>query len=574
MKNREIARIFTDIANIMEVQEGNPFKVRAYRKASLNLEGLNRDLAEMSHKEILEIPGVGKDLASLIEEYLSAGSVAMYEHLKESIPAGVFSLLAVPDLGPKTARHIYDTLGITSLEELEEAAREHRLAGIRGIGPKSEEHILKGIDSVRRGRERQPLGKMLPAAQDLVAALKARAPFGRLEIAGSIRRRRDTVKDIDLVATSPDPLKAMDAFVELPQVREVLMKGGTRASVVILDGVQVDLRIVEPDSFGALLGHLTGSKPHNVHLREIAVKRGLKINEYGVFRESDNVRLGGESEEDVYRILKIPVIPPVLREDQGEIEAALAGTLPRLVCLEDLKGDLHVHSKWSDGGHTIRELAEAARQAGLSYFAVTDHSQTLGGARGLTLDRLAEQAREVRAVNEELADFRVLHGTEMDILPDGSLDFPDSVLKELDLVVASVHSAFGLPKDKMTARITAAMRNPYVAIIAHPTGRILGEREAYQVDMEELLKVAAETGTALEINSYPLRLDLADRYVRRAKELGVAIAIDSDTHVKNQFDTLSYGISVAQRGWLEKKDVLNTLEASALLKRLAQKRKV
>ena len=573
MKNREIARIFSDIADILEIKEDNVFKIRAYRKAALNLEGLTRDLAELSHKELLEIPGVGADLAAKIEEYLETGSMAMHEKLKEEIPAGVFALLAVPDLGPKTAKTIYDALQIASLEELERAAQEHRLIGIRGIQQKTEENILKGIQAVKRGRERRPLGRMLPAALDLVKALKELAPVERIEVAGSIRRRSETIKDIDIVATSPDPRAVMDAFVGLPQVHEVIMKGPTRASVSIREGVQVDLRVVEPDSYGAALAYLTGSKAHNVRLREMAVKRGLKINEYGIYRDEDNVRVGGADEQDVYRLLDLPFVVPELREDRGEIEAALAGRLPQLVTQADIRGDLHVHSKWSDGAHTLADLAQAARHRGLSYIAITDHSQGLGVARGLSVERLREQSLEIKAFNLEHNGFRVLHGTEMDILGDGALDFPDEVLKELDIVVAAIHSGFGLPKEKMTARIAAAMRNPYVSIIAHPTGRLIGEREGYEVDMEELLQVARQTGTAMEINSYPIRLDLADKYVRRAKELGVAIAINTDTHYSEQFDTLCYGISVAQRGWLEKGDVLNTLELPELLKRLAAKRK-
>lgn len=572
MKNREIARIFDEIADIMEIRQDNIFKIRAYRRASLNLEGLNRDLAQMTHKELLEIPGVGADLAARIEEYLQTGSMAYYEQLKKEIPAGVFTMLAVPDLGPKTAKAIYDALQIESLDELEKAALEHRLAGIKGIKQKTEENILKGIQAVKRGRERQPLGRMLPAAEELVAALKEMAPIERIEVAGSIRRRRDTIKDIDIVATSPDPAAVMEAFLGLTQVHDVIMRGPTRASVTIREGVQVDLRVVEAASYGAALAYLTGSQSHNVRLREMAQKRGLKINEYGIFREEDNVRLGGENEEDVYRLLGLPFVPAVLREDMGEIEAAIKGRLPRLVTAEDVRGDLHVHSRWSDGAHGIAELVEAARLRGLSYIAVTDHSQGLGVARGLTVERLMEQQAEIRALNRELDGFRVLHGTEMDIRNDGSLDFPDEVLAQLDVVVASIHSGFSGTKEAMTARIVAAMHNPHVHIVAHPTGRIIGEREGYQLDMEEVLQVARETGTAMEINAYPLRLDLEDRYVRRAKELGVMIAINTDTHAKLQFETLHWGISVAQRGWLEREDVLNTLSAEELVKRLKRKK--
>ena len=572
MKNREIARMFSEIADVLEIKEENVFKIRAYRKAALNLEGLTRDLAGLSHKELLEIPGVGTDLAAKIEEYLQTGAMAKYDKLKEEIPAGVFALLAVPDLGPKTAKTIYDSLKVTSIEELEQAAREHLLIGIPGIRQKTEDNILRGIAAVKRGRERQPLGRMLPVARELLEALRESAPVLRIEIAGSIRRWSDTIKDIDLVATSPDPQAVMEAFVQLPRVQTVAMRGPTRASVVIREGVQVDLRVVEPESFGAALAYLTGSKEHNVRLREMAVRLGMKINEYGVFREEDDRRLGGADEEDIYRLLGLPFIPAELREDRGEIEAALAGRLPRLVTLADIRGDLHVHSKWSDGAHDIAAIAEAARQRGLHYLAITDHSRGLAVAHGLSIERLQEQGEEIRAWNREHKDFRILHGTEMDILGDGSLDFPDEVLKTLDVVVASIHSGFNQPRERITGRITAAMRNPYVSIIAHPTGRILGEREGYEVDMEEVLAVARETGTALEINSYPLRLDLSDRYVRRAKELGVAIAVNTDTHAGLEFDTLSYGISVAKRGWLEKEDVLNTLEAPELLKRLAQKR--
>lgn len=572
MKNREIARIFDEIADIMEIRQDNIFKIRAYRRASLNLEGLNRDLAQMTHKELLEIPGVGADLAARIEEYLQTGTMAHYEQLKKEIPAGVFNMLAVPDLGPKTAKAIYDALQIASLDELEKAALDHRLIGIKGIKQKTEENILKGIQAVKRGRERQPLGRMLPAAEELVAALSEKAPIERIEVAGSIRRRRDTIKDIDIVATSPDPAAVMEAFLGLTQVHDVIMRGPTRASVTIREGVQVDLRVVEPASYGAALAYLTGSQPHNVRLREMAQKRGLKINEYGIFREEDNARLGGENEEDIYRLLELSFVPAVLREDQGEIEAALKGRLPQLITAQDVLGDLHVHSRWSDGAHGIAELVEAARLRGLSYIAVTDHSQGLGVARGLTVERLMEQQAEIRALNRELDGFRVLHGTEMDIRNDGSLDFPDEVLAELDVVVASIHSGFNGTKEAMTARIVAAMRNPHVHIIAHPTGRIIGEREGYQLDMEAVLQAAMETGTALEINAYPLRLDLEDRHVRRAKELGVKIAINTDTHAKLQFETLPWGISVAQRGWLEREDVLNTLSADELLKRLKGKK--
>ncbi|UFS69393.1 DNA polymerase/3'-5' exonuclease PolX [Geomonas sp. RF6] len=566
MKNREIARIFSEMASILEIKDDNVFKIRAYRKAALNLEGISQSLENLSRKELLEIPGVGADLAAKIEEYLQTGKIAAFEELKTTVPAGLHSMLAIPDLGPKTAKLLYDTLGISTIEELEKAAVEHRLAGIRGIQQRTEEKILNGIRSLKRGRERYPLGRMLPAARALVEELQKRAQVDRIEIAGSIRRRRETIRDIDIVATAPVPAAVMEVFVNLSQIETIMMRGPTRSSVTIDEGVQVDLRVVDPSSFGAALAYLTGSKQHNVRLREMAVKRGLRINEYGVFQEDGVHRLGGENEEDIYRLLDLPFIPPELREDQGEVEAALAGTLPQLVTLSDLRGDLHVHTRWSDGSHTIADVAAAAMARGLSYIAVTDHSRGLAVTGGLSIERLMEQGEEIASFNKTQSGVTVLRGTEMEIHDDGTLDYPDEVLQKLEFVVAAAHTGFHLSKEQNTARLVGAMRNPWVAIIAHPTGRLIGEREPYPVDMEEVLRVARETGTALEISSYPFRLDLNDRDVRRAKELGVRLAISSDTHAALQFDHLPYGISVAQRGWLEKKDLLNALEVQDLLK--------
>jgi DNA polymerase (family 10) len=381
------------MADILEIKADNIFKIRAYRRAALNIEGLSRSVDEMSREELLEIPGIGAELTAKIDEYLQTGSVHAFEKLKGEVPQGLLTLLAVPGLGPKTAKLLYEQLHVTTIEELERAAREHRLAGIPGIREKTEENILKGIDIVKRGKERQPLGKVLPVALGLVAELKKSARTERIEIAGSLRRRKETAKDIDLVATADDPARIMATFVSLPQVEEVVMHGPTRSSVIIGEGLHVDLRVVAPESFGAALAYLTGSKGHNIRLRDMAVKAGLKLNEYGIFRESDGARLGGNDEEDVYRILGLPFIPPELREDLGEVEAAMAGKLPDLIDLEDIRGDLHVHSKWSDGAHGIVELAEAARARGFAYIALTDHSKGLGVAHGLTVERLGKSTR-------------------------------------------------------------------------------------------------------------------------------------------------------------------------------------
>ena len=372
---------------------------------------------------------------------------------------------------------------------------------------------------------------------------------------------------------SDDPKEVMRTFVRLPCVSDVIMQGPTKSSVVIKEGLQVDLRVVNKESYGAALGYFTGSKEHNIRLREMAVRRGLTINEYGIFRVKDNRKLGGEKEEDVYKILDLPYIPPEMREDRGEIEAGIEGNLPKLVTIDDIKGDLHVHSRWSDGSHTFEQLVEAAKEHGYSYFALTDHSQGLGVARGLTVERLIEQKKEIDALNRKLKNFHILHGTEVDIRSDGTLDFPDSILEMLDIVVASVHSGFKQAKEQLTSRIVAAMKNPLVSIIAHPTGRLIGERDAYEVDMDKILQTAKETGTAMEINAYPLRLDLSDIYAKEAKALGIPIVISTDAHVTTQFNFMFYGVSIARRAWLEKIDVANTLEVDQLMKRLKPFRK-
>jgi DNA polymerase (family 10) len=568
MKNQEIAKIFNEIAGLLEIKNDNPFRIRAYRRAALNVEGLTRNVEDLSEDELLEVPGVGKELAAKIAEYIKTGNIAAHQELKKEIPQIVLDLESVPGLGPKTAILLHEKLHIKSIDELAKLAEEHKLAGLRGIKGKTEENILKGIGMLRRGQERSPLGKVLPIAQDLVDQLRLKAPLTRIDIAGSLRRWKDTIKDIDILAMSDNPKEVMRVFVHLPHVKEVIMQGPTKSSVVIKEGLQVDLRVVEKESYGAALAYFTGSKEHNIRLREMAVKRGLTINEYGIFRVKDNTKLGGEKEEDTYKILDLQYVPPEMREDRGEIEAAIEGKLPKLVTVNDIKGDLHVHSKWSDGSHTFEQLAEVAKEHGYSYFALTDHSQGLGVARGLTVERLAEQKREIDTLNKKLKNIRILHGTEVDIRSDGTLDFHDDVLQTLDIVVASIHSGFKQTKEQLTSRIVAAMKNPYVSIIAHPTGRLIGERDAYEVDMDEILKTAKETGTAMEINAYPLRLDLSDIYAKKAKELRIPIVISTDAHVTTQFNFMSYGVSIARRSWLEKEDIANTLEVKQLLKKL------
>ena len=558
MKNQEIARAFSEIADLLELKGENPFRIRAYRKAAQNIESLNRDISKMSEDELTAIPGIGKDLAGKIREYLSHGSMEVLESLRQEVPPGLTGIMSVPGVGPRTARLLFEKLNVRDVDELEGLAREGRLQGLPGIKKKTEENILRGVEMLKRGRERQPLGKVLPIAEDIIEKLKGVSGIGKLHIAGSLRRWKETIKDIDILATSSEPQAVMNAFVHLPGVQEVLLKGPTKSSVVLGEGIQVDLRVVEDDSFGAALQYFTGSKAHNIRIREMAIKRGLKINEYGVFREADGKKIGGKKEEDVYSLIGLTCIPPELREDSGEIEAAIEGRLPRLVNLEDIRGDLHVHSKWSDGSHDIEELVTAAREMGYQYIAITDHSKGLGIAGGLTPEEVLRQKQEVDALNKKLKGFRVFTGVEVDIRSDGTLDLPDEVLKQLDLVVASIHSGFRQSTKQLTMRLVSAMRNPYVRVIAHPTGRIIGERDAYEIDMKEFMRVAKETSTALEINAYPMRLDLSDRHAMEAKRLGIPIVINTDTHILTQFKYMRYGVAMARRGWLERGDILNT----------------
>ncbi len=573
MKNHQIAQIFNDMAELLELKGENVFRIRAYRRASQNIDGLSRDVETLPEEELTKLPGIGKDLAGKVHEYLSTGKVAKYEELKKEIPSGVLEMLHVPGLGPKKAKQFFDKLKIKSVAELETAIRAGRLKGFPGVQAKTEENLLKSIEQVRRGSERRPLGRALPLAEDIVRRMQAAAPINRIEIAGSIRRWKETVKDIDILTTAKDPEAAMDAFVKLPLVGRVLSRGETKSSIVTDDGMQVDLRVVAEESFGAALAYFTGSKEHNIRLRERAVRAGLKINEYGVFKGAEEKRIGGNKEEDVYASLGLSWVPPEMREDRGEIELAQEHRLPELITIDDIRGDLHVHTRMSDGSHDLDAVVDAARKKGYAYIAITDHTQGLGVAHGLDQKRLAEQARMIDEANKRLTGFRVLKGTEVDIRSDGSLDLPDSVLAGLDIVVASIHSGFRQPRERITERLLAAIRNPVVSVIAHPTGRLIDERPAYDVDLEAVLREAAKQGVALEINSYPLRLDLTDQYAKLAGEYGVPIVINTDMHVTSQFDFMSYGVSVARRGWLEKKHVLNTLPLGQLLKRLGRSKK-
>ncbi len=571
MINQRIAEIFNKMAELLEIKGDNPFKIRAYRRASQNIESLASDISDWSIGELQKIPGIGKDLANKIEEFRAKGKIQSLEELKQEIPEGLSLLTSVPGIGPKTARLVFDKFNVTNIADLEKIIKSHKLKSLPGIQEKTEQNILKGIELLKRGIERKPIGKVLPIANSIIGYLQKSAPVEKISIAGSIRRWRETIKDIDILTTSQEPQKVMQTFTKYPERKEVLLKGHTKTSILLKDNLQVDLRVVDPDSFGAALAYFTGSKAHNIRLREMAIKKGLKLNEYGIFRESDGKKIGGKTENEIFEFLDLPYIPPELREDTGEVEAAMSGNLPVLIEMDDIKGDLHVHSKFSDGRHGFEDLIEAAKKKGYAYIAVTDHSKGLAIAHGLNVERILEEKKQVDEINKRLKGFKILMGVEVDIKSDESLDFDDNILKRLDIVVASIHSGFKQSSSQLTSRMQAAMRNPYVNVIAHPTGRLIGEREAYEMNMDEILTTAKETGVALEINAYPLRLDLNDIYARKAKDMGIPLSINTDTHIVNQFDFMQYGVSIGRRGWLEKDNVINTLHYGRLVTFLKQK---
>lgn len=565
MKNLLVSQIFRDIAKILEIKSDNPFRIRAYERAAQNIEGLTEDVGQLIKEDRLRgIPGIGKDLADKIKEIVSTGRLKAYEGLKKTIPPGFLDLLNIPSVGPKTAKVLYERLNIKNIDDLEKAIKQDKLSGIFGIKQKTVENLARGIEILKRGKGRMPLALAIQVADDFIQALKGLAQVKKISPAGSLRRQKETVRDIDILMISENPQRVMDVFVGLPQVEEILAKGNTKSSVRTKEGIQVDARVVEPRAFGAALLYFTGSKNFNIHLRKLAIRKHAKINEYGIFRKNRYIR--GKTEEEIFKFLNLSFIEPELREDTGEIELASESKLPHLIELKDLRGDLHVHSEWSDGGNSIEELVKRARNRDYSYIGITDHSVGLKVAGGLTLAELKKKKKEIEKINKNLKNFRVLYGTEVDIDSDGRLDYRDDVLREFDIVVAAVHSGFKQSKGQLTRRIIKACQNKYVHIIAHPTGRLFGTRDAYEIDFEQILKVAKDTNTALEINAFPQRLDLNDVNSRHAKEKGAKLVIATDAHISDQLDTIKLGISVARRGWLTKNDVINALSIEQLLK--------
>ncbi|MDT8899129.1 DNA polymerase/3'-5' exonuclease PolX [Thermanaerothrix sp. 4228-RoL] len=566
MTNEELAAVFEHIANLLEIKGENVYRVLSYRRVAESLRTLGQDVHVLrAQGRLQEIPGVGKAIAEKIEELLDTGELGFLKRLEAEVPPSLIDLLQIPDVGPKRAALFWKQAGITTLEALEEAARAGRLRHLPGMGEKSEARILEGIEALRRRSHRLPLGVARPMALRWLDWLRQQPGVVRAELAGSLRRWRSTVGDLDLVAASHQPKALMDAFVLHPEVYRIIAQGENKASIETRNGTRLQLWCQPPEKFGSLWQYATGSKDHNVRLRGLAQKRGLSLSEHGLSDE-DGHEIHFTTEEDLYHALGLPWIPPELREDRGEIEAALNGTLPPMLQREDLKAELHTHSNWSDGAATLDEMVSAAYQRGLRVIAITDHSAGLGIANGLTPERLREQRAEIETLHQRWGDkIVILQGAEVEIRADGHLDYPDEVLAELDIVIASLHVSLRQPRAEVTQRLLNAIRNPQVDIIGHPSGRLLPNREGADLDWEMVLTTAQQYGVALEINANPARLDLDDVYARRAAEMGIPLALNTDSHTPTDFDLIEYGIGIARRAWVEPSQIINTWSPERLL---------
>jgi DNA polymerase (family 10) len=572
VKNREIAGILYQMAELLELHAENRFKIIAYSRAARAIESLTEDIEQVCMDGRLEgIPGVGKAIAEKIKEYLRTGRIQSHQDLLADTPQGLAELLQISGLGPKTVFMLHEKLNITNLDELEKAAREHSIRRLPRMGVVREKNILKSIERYRKRSNRILYSTAESIVDEILTYLGGIEGLEHATAAGSYRRRKETVGDIDILATAARPEEIVAAFVKMPLVEEVLAKGPTKASVIMNDTIQVDLRIVEHRSYGTVLQYFTGSKEHNVSMRQLALDRGYSLSEYSLTRLANGQDLFFDQEEEVYQALGLQYIPPELREDRGEIEAALGGKLPRLVEAKDIRGDLHVHSIWSDGRASIIELAQAARSMGYEYIALSDHSPSVGIAGGIGREKMEEKIEAVAEANDSLEGITVLMGAEVDIKADGSLDYPDDLLERMDVVVASVHMAQQQKERTITGRLISAIENQNVDIIGHPTGRIINQREPSDMDFHAVLEAAARAGTALEINAHPSRLDLNDVNARAAKEMGVQMSINSDAHDAGQLLNMKYGINVARRAWLEKKDLINAMDLKDLIQFLKKK---
>lgn len=564
--NREIANLFLRLADLLEVEGANPFRVRAYRNAARTVGDDTQSMSDLLDKEedLSKLPGIGKDIAKKIETIVQTGKLPILEEVEGRTPAALSELMKIEGLGPKRVKSLHDQLSVNTLEDLERAARSGKIRELEGFGKKTEGQILQRLEHFNAQEKRSKLIDAEATVGPLIEYLREYPAVSKVIAAGSYRRRKETVGDLDLLITARKDSGVMDYFVGYPEVREVISKGGTRSSVRLHSGLSVDLRVVPTVSYGAALHYFTGSKAHNIAIRTLGVKKGYKINEYGVFK--NDTRLAGRTEKEVYETVGLPFIDPELREQRGEIEAAQQNRLPKLVRLRDIRGDLHCHTKATDGKHSLEQMVQAARDKGYEYLAITDHSKHLSVARGLDSKRLIEQIRTIDKLNEKLSDFVVLKAIEVDILESGELDLPDSVLRELDFTVCSVHYKFDLPRKKQTERIVRAMDNPYFNVLGHPSGRLINKREAYDVDLEAVMKAARDRGCHLEVNAQPDRMDLSDDACILAKQLGLKVTISTDAHSTGNLDFMRFGVDQARRGWLEKKDVLNTRSLAQLRK--------
>lgn len=571
ISNSEIATILKQISEYLAMEDV-AFKPQAYEKAALIIESLEKPVAELYYQNGLAaletLPGIGHSIAEKIEELIKTGRSRYYESLKKKIPVDLATLSRIEGLGPKSIKKLYQQLKIKNLADLEKAAKEGRISHLPGFGPKSEENILKGIEFLKQSSQRFELGFIMDIIEDIQNRLRQLKETEKIAIAGSVRRQKETVGDVDILIVSNQPKKIMDFFVNMPEVAHVFAYGLTKSAVRLKNGLEIDLRVVKTESFGAALNYFTGSKEHNIALREIAIKKGYKLNEYGLFK--GNKQIAGRTEEEIYKALGMAYIEPEMRENRGEIQLAQKNQLPKLIGYDELLGDLQIQSNWTDGSNSIEELALAAIKRGLRYIAITDHTKHLAMTGGLDEKRLLQQWREIDKLNSRFriknSKFKILKSTECDILKDGSLDLPDAVLKQADLVGASIHSYFNLSEKEQTARLIKAMKNPYVDIIFHPTGRLINRRPPYQLDIDKIIETARQTRTALEINAYPNRLDLKDEYVRKCVDAGVKLAINSDAHAIEHLDFIKYGIAQARRGWAQKKDIINAWPLEKMLK--------
>ncbi len=558
--NKKIAEIFYQMSEILEIQ-GQVWESRAYQKAARTIETFSKDVAEIYKKQglegLMEIPGVGKGLAEKIGQFAAEGRIEKHQELLKSIPKGLLDIISVQGLGPKKASKLYKELKIDNIEKLESEAKDGRIRELEGFGEKSEKDILKGIEIFKKGQERMLLGEALPLAIEIANRLKSLKEVESIEIAGSIRRRKETIGDIDILIISKNPAKIMDFFVSMPNVDFVQGKGDTKSSVTLKEGLDCDLRVLDPKSFGAALAYFTGSKEHNIVMRQLAIKKGWKLSEYGLFDKKNNI-IAGKTEEEIYKKFGMAYIEPELRENAGEIEASQKGELPNLIKYNSLKGDLHMHTKWSDGVYTTEEMVKAAIAKRYTYIAITDHSKSERIANGMDEKRVLEYFREIEKLQEKYPQIKILKGSEISIQADGGLDYSGKILKELDLIVGSVHSRFKSPEAEMTKRIIKALDTGLVTVLGHPTGRLIGQREQYAVNLDKVFEAAARNNVALEINSSPQRLDLNDYNAKKALGFGCKFAVNTDAHSTDQLDFIHLGIGQARRGWLEEKDVVNS----------------